>query len=79
MCDTPITGNPSVLVVQLLPPSSDFHNPPAGDPIQITSESIGSKVIQFTLPLPLFFPLESIIGVLIGPFDTQLDWLLASE
>ena len=79
MCDTPITGNPSVLVVQLLPSSTDFHNPPAGDPIQIISALIGSKAIQFTLPLPLFLPLEIVIGVLIGPFDTQLDWVLVFE
>ena len=77
--EMPITGRLSVFVVQLLPPSTDFHNPPAGDPIQIISGSTGSNAIQFTLPFPLFFPLDRMIGVLIGPFDIQLDWVLVFE
>ena len=56
----------------MLPPSTDFHSPPAGEPIQIILASIGSKAIQFTLPFPLFLLLDKMIGVFIGPFDTQL-------
>ena len=50
----------------------DFQSPPAGEPIQIISESKGSNAIQFTLPFPLLLPLEMLIGVLMGPIDTQL-------
>ena len=70
--DTPITGRLSVLVDQLFPPSILFHNPPPGEPIQITSLSNGSNAIQFILQFPLFFPFDKIIGVFIGPSSTQL-------
>ena len=76
MWEIPITGRLSVFVFQLLPPSSLFHMPPEGEPIQILFVSIGSNAIQLTLPFPLFLPLERIIGVLIGPLAIQLDALL---
>ena len=69
----PITGKLSVLVVQLLPPSVVFQSPPPGDPIQIILGSKGSKAIAFTLPFPLFFPLDKIIGVSKGPKGCQFD------
>ena len=62
----------SELVDQLTPPSLDFHKPPPGDPIQITSTSKGSKAMQLTLPFPLFLPFDKTIGVLIGPNAIQL-------
>ena len=74
-----MTGKLSVFVVQLLPPSTDFHNPPAGEPIHIVFGSTGSNAIQFTLPFPLFLPLDNIIGVFIGPLATQLDELISLE
>ena len=76
ICEIPITGRLSVLVLQLLPPSSLFHIPPDGDPTQITFVSIGSNAIQLILPFPLFLPFERIIGVLIGPLAIQLEELL---